>query len=70
MRQFINHGQGALHCCLRLKRVNIGKARHPRDLFIQARIVLHRATAQREEAEINGVILAAEARIMAHSFRL
>ena len=50
--------------------MHIGKARHARDLFIQPRIMLHRATSQREEAQINRVILTAEARVMADGFRL
>ena len=43
---------------LRLERVDIGKARQPRDLLIQARVVLHGAGAQRERPQIDGIVLA------------
>src|SRR3546814_7099090 len=39
-------------------------------LFRSPRIVLHRARAEREEAQVDSVILAAEARIVAHRLRL
>src|SRR3546814_11089454 len=58
----------ALHRFLRLERMDVGKAGHPRDLFAEARIMLHRAAAEREEAEVDGVVLTAEARIVAHRF--
>src|SRR3546814_5758838 len=50
--------------------MRIGKAGHPRDLLVEARVVLHRAAAEREEAEVDGVVLTAEARIVAHRFGL
>src|SRR3546814_11594042 len=37
---------------------------------MEPRIVLHRARAWREEAQVDSVILAAEARIVAHRLRL
>ena len=48
--------------------MNIGKARHPSNFFIEPRIVLHRAATQRKEAEVDAVILAAKAGIMAYRF--
>ena len=62
--------QRALHCFLRLQRVDVGKAGHPRDFLVEARIVLHRARAEREQAKVDGVILPRQARIVAHGFRL
>src|SRR5206468_10558340 len=59
-----------LDCLLRLQRVNIGKARQTRDLLIEARVVLHRATAKREQPEVDRIILPRQARVVAHGFRL
>lgn len=67
--QFVNDGQCALDGSLRRQRVNIGKAGHPRHFFIQARIMLHGAGAKREQPQIDGVILTAEASVMAHRLR-
>ena len=60
----------ALHRLLRLQRVDVGKARQPRDLLVEARIVLHRARAEREQAEVDRVILPRQAGVVAHGFRL
>jgi hypothetical protein len=60
VRQFIDHFQRALHrFCCGAERVDIGKTLHPRDLFVQARIVLHRARPERERAQVDGIVLAA-----------
>ena len=67
-RKFLNDGKRTLHRFLRLKWVYIGKACHPCDLFIQARIVFHRARTQREKAEIDGIILPRQARVVAYRF--
>ena len=67
-REFVDHAQRTLHGFNRLKRMNVGKALHPRDFLIQAGVVLHGAGTEREEAEINGIILARQAGIMAHGF--
>ena len=67
--QLINHRQCPLHGLNRLQGVHIGKACHTRDLFIQPRIVLHRAATQREEAQIDRIILTAQAGVMADGFR-
>src|SRR5690242_7765898 len=50
--------------------MDVREAGQPRDLLVQPRIVLHRARAEREQAEIDRVILAAEARVVADGFRL
>src|SRR5690349_9619733 len=50
--------------------MDVREAGQPRDLLVEARVVLHRAGAEREKAEINRVILARQARVMAHRFRL
>ena len=60
----------ALHRVGRLQRVDVGEAGHPRDLLVEPRIVLHRARAEREQAEVDRVILAAEAGIVAHRLGL
>ena len=59
MRQLIDHLKCALHSFARLQRVHVGKTGHPSDLFIKARIVLHRARAEREKTQIDPVILTA-----------
>ena len=64
----IDDAKRALNGRLRLERVDIGETGHPRDLFIEARIMLHRAGAEGEQAKVDGVILSAKARIMAHRF--
>jgi hypothetical protein len=56
--------------CCGAERVDIGKAGQPRDLFVQARIVLHRARTQRERAKVDGIVLARQAGVMAHGFGL
>ena len=67
--QFVDHGQGPLHGFTRLERVDILEALHPRHRLVEARVVLHRARAEREEAQIDAIVLAAEARVVAHCFR-
>ena len=68
--QFVDQFQRALHGGLRLHRMDVTKARQARHLFVEARIVLHRAAAQREEAEVDGIIALRQAHVMAHHFRL
>ena len=41
-----------------LQRMNIGKARQPRHLLVEARIVLHRARPKRKQAKVDGIVLA------------
>ncbi|PAV93535.1 hypothetical protein WR25_26800 [Diploscapter pachys] len=69
-RQFVDDAQRALHGIDRLQGMDVGKARHPRNAFVEARIVLHRARAEREQPQVDRVILPAEPRIMADRFRL
>ena len=54
----------------RLQRMDVGEARQPRHFLVEARIVLHRARAEREEAGVDGVVLARQAHVVAHRFRL
>jgi hypothetical protein len=52
-----------------LERVDIGKSRKPRDLFVQSRIVFHRARAERKQSEVDCIILARETCVMTDRFR-
>src|SRR3546814_1028244 len=56
--EFVDHTERALHGIDGGERVDIGKARQPRDLLVEARVVLHRARAEREQPEVDRVILA------------
>src|SRR6185437_12682806 len=49
--------------------MQVRETRHSRNLLVEARIVLHRARAEREEAEVDCVILPRQARVVAHRFR-
>ncbi len=69
-RQLVDDAQRALYTVHRLERVDVGKTGQPRHLFVEPRIMLHRARAEREKAEVNAVILAAQARVVAHRLRL
>ena len=68
MRKLVNNRKRALHSFHRLQRMHIRETSHPRDFFVQPRVVLHCAATQREETKVDGVILAAEAGVMAHCF--
>ena len=59
-RQFVDHAERALHAVDRLQRMDVGKALQPRDLLVEPRIMFHRAAAEREQADVDRVILAAE----------
>src|ERR1700731_1396516 len=50
--------------------MDVGKARKARDLLVEARIVLHRAGAEREKPGIDAEVLLAQAYVMAHRLRL
>jgi hypothetical protein len=50
--------------------VDVGKAGQAGHLFVEARIVLHRARAERIHAAVDRVVEAGEAHIVAHGFRL
>src|SRR5690606_36959506 len=62
--------QRALHGGDRLQGVNVRKAGQARHLLVEARIVLHRARAQRIHAAVDRVVEAGEAHIMAHGLGL
>ena len=68
--QLLHERQRALHRLLRLQRMDVGEARQPRHLLVQARIVLHRARAQRKDAGVDGVVLLAQADVVADGLRL
>ena len=55
---------------LGLERVDVGEAGQPRELLVEPRIVLHRARSEREQAEVDGIILPRQAGVMAHGFGL
>ena len=57
--------QRALRGGLRLQRMQVAEARQPRHLLVEARIVLHRARAERIEPAVDGVVLARQPHIMA-----
>ena len=65
-RQLVDDLKRALDRLLRLQRMDVGKAGQPRDLLVQARVVLHRARPEREQAEVDRVILPRQASVMAH----
>ena len=67
--EFIDDFERTAHRVDRLQRMNVGKARHARDLFVEPRIVLHRARTQRKKTEVDGVILPRQARVMTDGFR-
>ena len=54
----------------RLQRMDVAEARQPRHLLVEARVVLHRARAERIDAGVDGVVLLAEAHVVAHRLRL
>ena len=68
--EFAAERQRTLHRALRLERVDVRKARQPRNPLVQPRIVLHGAGAEREEAGVDAVILLRETRVVAHDRRL
>ena len=67
--EFIDDFERTAHRVDRLQRMHVGKARHARDLFVEPRIVLHRARAQRKKTEVDRVILPRQARVMTDGFR-
>ena len=69
-RQHFHQRDCALHGLLGLQRMDVAKARQPRHLLVQARIVLHRARAQRIEPAVDRVILARQPHVVAHRLGL
>ena len=68
--ELVDHLERTLDRFLRLQRVDVGEARQPRDLLVEARVVLHRAAAERKQAKVDRIILAAEAGVVADGLRL
>ncbi len=68
--ELVDHLQRALHGGGRLQRMDVGEAGQPRHRLVEARIVFHRARAEREDAHVDGVVLLAEPHVMAHRLRL
>ncbi len=68
--QLVHQLQRALNRRLRLQRVDVREARQARHLLVQARVVLHRARAQRIQRQVDGVVLLAQAHIVAHGLWL
>jgi len=50
--------------------MDIRKSRQPRHLFVEARIMLHRAGPERIDSGVNCVVLLAETHIVPHGLRL
>src|SRR5579871_3846765 len=50
--------------------MDVGKTGQARHALIEPRVVLHGARAERKDAKVDGVVLLAEANIVAHHFRL
>src|SRR6185369_17879337 len=69
-RELVDDLERALDGFLRLQRMDVCKSRKARNLLIEARVVLHGARAEREESEVDRVILTREPRVVTHSFRL
>ena len=63
--ELVDYLERAAHGRDRLERMHVGEAGHARDFLVQPRIVLHRAAAEREEPEVDRVVLAAEAGVVA-----
>ena len=70
VRQLGDQLERAGHGRLRLQRVDVGEAGQPRHLLVEARVVLHGARAERIDAGVDGVVLLAEAHVVAHRLRL
>ena len=68
--ELVDQLQRAGHGGGRLQRMDVGKAGQPRHLLVEARIVLHRARAERIDAHVDGVVLLAEPHVVAHRLRL
>ena len=64
--QFILNLERTLHGGRVLQRVNIGQARQPRHIFVQARIIFHSTRAERIKTHVNRVIEPRQMGKMAH----
>ena len=54
----------------RLQRVQVAEAGQARHLLVEARVVLHGARAEREDAGVDAVVLLAEPHVVAHGLGL
>src|SRR5207245_1451734 len=70
MREGVDQLERPWHRGYRLQRVDVGEAGQASQLFIEARVVLHRAGAERVETGIDRVVLLRQASEMAHDLRL
>ena len=69
-RQLGDQRERARHGRLRLQRMDVAEAGQPRHLLVQARIVLHRARAERKHAGVDAVVHARQPHVVAHRLRL
>src|SRR5690606_7835941 len=70
VRERLHELDGALHRALRLEGMDVADAGKARHLLVEARVVLHRAGAERIQPAVDGVVLAREAYVMAHGLGL
>jgi hypothetical protein len=68
--QLEHHFERALRVLFCGERVEIGEARDARHAFVEARVVLHRAGAERVHAEVYVVVPRRDAREVAHHVHL
>ena len=54
--KFVNHFERTLRFSFGSQRVKIRKARNARDFFVQARVIFHRAGAERVQAKVDRII--------------
>ena len=70
LAQHLQNAQRALGHALRLIRMRLGQSRQPRHIFVDARVVLHGARAQRIHAVIDGIVPGRDACVVADDFDL
>ena len=64
------HLQRTLNCSNRLQRMELRECWHSGYLFVDDRIILHRATAQRIESAVHTEVIIAQIGIVAHNCQL
>ena len=70
MRQGVDQFERPRHGRERLQRVDVGEAGQPRQFLVEARIVLHRARAERVEPAVDRIVLLRQPGEVAHHLRL
>ncbi len=70
MREGVDQLERSRHGGYRLQRVDVGETGQARQFFIQARVVLHRARAERVKSGVDRVVLLRQAGEVAHDLRL